>query len=150
MLLWDLRLVKSLITGEPDLASIVLGRYTLSQANSIYTRIKENTALMFRQRAAFSLKEIPAFSSDGQQSTGRIRHTYRSSSGLWTLIQIHDCIWIMKKLVSREEYEKMVQTYPLGYCPFCDLDKQIILGQTRLWCWIANISPLRRISGTPG
>jgi diadenosine tetraphosphate (Ap4A) HIT family hydrolase len=47
----------------------------------------------------------------------------------------------MKRLLSRQEYEKHVQGLPKGVCPLCDIKSQISLGESSHWYWIANMSP---------
>ncbi|MCB9805715.1 HIT domain-containing protein [Candidatus Nomurabacteria bacterium] len=47
----------------------------------------------------------------------------------------------MNKLLSRKEYEELVKSFSDGYCPLCDLGKQIVLGESDYWVWIANLSP---------
>ncbi len=47
----------------------------------------------------------------------------------------------MKKLLARKEYEEYVRGLPEGKCPFCDISKQVLLGESQCWFWVANISP---------
>lgn len=44
-------------------------------------------------------------------------------------------------LISRKEYEEFVKTIPEGACLLCEPQKQIVLGDSKHWIWIANISP---------
>ncbi len=50
----------------------------------------------------------------------------------------------MKKLLSRQEYEEMVKTLPVGSCLFCNKDAQVILDESEHWYWIASLSPYWR------
>lgn len=50
----------------------------------------------------------------------------------------------MKKLYSRAEYEEMVKGLPEGDCPFCHEDKQIVLGSSQYFFWVASLSPYWR------
>ena len=47
----------------------------------------------------------------------------------------------MKKLLSREEYYQLLATLGNDYCPFCDIKRQIVLGTSEYWTWVANLSP---------
>ncbi|MDP3953266.1 MAG: HIT domain-containing protein [bacterium] len=50
----------------------------------------------------------------------------------------------MGKLISRKEYEDLVANLPEGYCPFCKVENQIVLGDSEYWVWIAALSPYWR------
>ena len=46
------------------------------------------------------------------------------------------------RMLSREEYEIWLKSFPENYCAFCDWKKnQIILKEGKHWIWIANRSP---------
>jgi diadenosine tetraphosphate (Ap4A) HIT family hydrolase len=45
------------------------------------------------------------------------------------------------RLLTRSEYEEYVKKLPPGQCSLCSIDKQIPLGESTHWYWIANISP---------
>lgn len=47
-------------------------------------------------------------------------------------------------MLPRKEYEDYIKTFPKEYCPFCDIQKQIVLDESKFWFWIANISPYWR------
>ena len=53
----------------------------------------------------------------------------------------------MRKLLvwaEYEKYKKYLMTLGKNYCPFCDIQKQIILGKSKHWTWVANIAPYWR------
>jgi galactose-1-phosphate uridylyltransferase len=48
---------------------------------------------------------------------------------------------MMKRLLSREEYEQWVVTLDKDYCSYCDIERQIVLGRSAHWTWVANLAP---------
>lgn len=49
-----------------------------------------------------------------------------------------------KKLLSREEYERWMQSLPADRCLLCEPHEQIVLGASEFWYWIANVAPYWR------
>ncbi len=44
-------------------------------------------------------------------------------------------------LISRDDYEQWTKGIPDGHCPICHVKEQILLGESKYFVWIANISP---------
>ena len=49
---------------------------------------------------------------------------------------------MLKKLLTRKQYDSWIKNMPAGTCTFCDWkDTQVVLKEFDNWVWIANISP---------
>jgi len=47
----------------------------------------------------------------------------------------------VKRLLTRAEYESLIKSVPKDVCLLCDASQQVILGESPLWYWTANIAP---------
>lgn len=50
----------------------------------------------------------------------------------------------MTRLLPRDVYEEFVKELPPDRCPLCDANRQIVLGTSTHWLWIAGLSPYWR------
>ena len=50
----------------------------------------------------------------------------------------------MGRLLSRQAYEELLSRTPPEQCLLCDIEKQILLGTSTHWYWIACLSPYWR------